>query len=723
MVKIALLIGVSDYEPGLTCLPASVRDVEAMRQVLQDPQLGGFASSDVTVLKNPERLEIEEAIYTLFKERHRDDLVLLYFSGHGIMDYKQNRLYLTARKTRLTAAGTLIPPTAVSANFVHECMSLSRSRRVVILDSCFSGSFAEGLIPKDASREIDIGAHLGSKDWAVLTSSTSREYSFEQQGHNLSVYTHYLIEGIRTGEADEDEDGFVGIYELHKYASSKIRDQQLKMNPEIYTFREGFNIRLCRVPPIAPHIRYRRELKRILEQDESCRVTPRTLRLLRSRVEGLSVVAAVAVEDEVLAAHWSPLMERQQRYEQVVADLLQHGYPLSTAAKLELQQAQEFLYLRDEDVEALQSEKIQEWQTSQLTPPEVPLAVPPVQTENLPTQELSQAPVMAVPSIEAPIPPVDPVVSVPGYPPPRRPWLQLPSLSLQHQRWLLTGAGVVVFGGGTFVINNWLRFQSEQADHQRLVKLQALNTDGKYSDCITQTSAMSSEFRFAQEVQSLLNGCRLSQAQALAKANNLKDAISLVSQIPSSAGNYAGAQTVLTQWSDNLMQQATKQYQAGEINRARDLLKVIPSDSAGGKKAQQAINKWQKELAMNEKYLKDAQDALNRKEWGEAQKLAQKVTNSITPQQQKAKNIINQAEENMPNSGSATRDSPEPEPSQSFSNSEPVPQRSDDGVPAQQHTSPAPSQRPSAQDAPAPNQPSTNQVLPPPTPAPLQPSG
>jgi hypothetical protein len=40
--KVALLIGVSHYEAGLPPLPAAPNDVEAMRRVLQDPNIGGL---------------------------------------------------------------------------------------------------------------------------------------------------------------------------------------------------------------------------------------------------------------------------------------------------------------------------------------------------------------------------------------------------------------------------------------------------------------------------------------------------------------------------------------------------------------------------------------------------------------------------------------------------------------------------------------------------------
>jgi hypothetical protein len=46
MAKVALLVGISEYEPGLNPLPSAVRDVEAVCEVLLHPEMGGFAASD-----------------------------------------------------------------------------------------------------------------------------------------------------------------------------------------------------------------------------------------------------------------------------------------------------------------------------------------------------------------------------------------------------------------------------------------------------------------------------------------------------------------------------------------------------------------------------------------------------------------------------------------------------------------------------------------------------
>jgi uncharacterized caspase-like protein len=180
MDKIALLIGVTDYGSGLNALPSAIKDVEAVKRVLQHPDMGGF--DEVKPLINPDPLTMQEAIQALFLDRcTKDDIVLLFFPGHGIKD-ERGKLYFATHITRKNSQGELVKATAVPASFVQEIMSDSRSKRqVVILDCCFSGAFAEGWSAKDDG-SVNIQAQLGGEGRAVLTSSTSTQYSFEQKG-------------------------------------------------------------------------------------------------------------------------------------------------------------------------------------------------------------------------------------------------------------------------------------------------------------------------------------------------------------------------------------------------------------------------------------------------------------------------------------------------------------------------------------------------------------
>lgn len=95
MVKVALLIGVSEYEPGLNPLPASVKDMQAIAKVLQHPEMGDFAETDIQKLENPDPQKMQEAMETLFSDRRKDDLVVLYFSFLDIANNFCFRLPLT----------------------------------------------------------------------------------------------------------------------------------------------------------------------------------------------------------------------------------------------------------------------------------------------------------------------------------------------------------------------------------------------------------------------------------------------------------------------------------------------------------------------------------------------------------------------------------------------------------------------------------------------------
>ncbi|EDN69807.1 protein of unknown function DUF323 [Beggiatoa sp. PS] len=217
-----------------------------MQRILDNPELGDF--DDIKVLENPtkEMMEIEiEKLFPSFKPKNLKDLLLFYFSGHGIRD-DEGKLYLAAHNTQKQYPRA----TAVASSFLHDLMDKCRSKRqVVILDCCFSAAFTQGLTAKDAGT-IDIKQLLGGEGRAILTSSTSTQYSFEQDNTELSIYTQYLIEGIETGAADQNQDGKFSVDELHQYARQKIDESFPQMKPEIYAIGEGYNIFLAKNPKI-----------------------------------------------------------------------------------------------------------------------------------------------------------------------------------------------------------------------------------------------------------------------------------------------------------------------------------------------------------------------------------------------------------------------------------------------------------------------------------------
>jgi hypothetical protein len=348
MAKVALLIGVGEYDGGLPSLPGTQTDLEAMQRVLQSPEVGGF--DVVERLSNPDLSQMQLAIETLFREdRNEDDLILLYFSGHGVRD-ENGTLYFATCATQKNRQGRIFTSTAVPASFIQTYMSQSRSKRqVLILDCCFSGAFANDMLAKQAADEaVDIKSQLGGEGRVVLTSSTATQVSYEEKG--ASIYTRYLVQGLETGAADRDGNGQITIDELHEYAREKVQEAAPTMQPEIYAVREGYKILIARAPQGDPKLTYRKELEERAKQKRG-RLSPIDQRALKFRWQelGLTSQEAEQIANEVLQpyqAFWAKLQE----FEAAIQETLKYDPQISAESLEDLQYLQRILKLRDEDI-------------------------------------------------------------------------------------------------------------------------------------------------------------------------------------------------------------------------------------------------------------------------------------------------------------------------------------------------------------------------------------
>ena len=358
MAKVALLIGVSEYEVGLNPLPAAVKDVVALERILKDSEMGDF--DEVKVLTNPEPQAMQYEVETLFSGRSKDDFVLLFFSGHGIKD-DSNNLYFATRITKKSAKGDLIRSTAVPARFVHEVMNNSRAKRqAIILDCCFSGAFDPSLFSKDDG-SVDLQGQLGSEGRVVLTSSSSTQYSFEQQGSDLSLYTRYLIEGIETGAGDRDEDGKVSVRELHEYATSKVQETAPNMTPKLITLKDmGFDLVLAKAKVTDPKLRYRRQVEKYSSRGAISSIGRTILDRLQTQLR-ISPIVAGEIEAEVLRP-FQERLDNLHRYLQAFEAAVKNEYPFSNYVQSELEDLLEILGLRREDIDSVEQEIITRFQ-------------------------------------------------------------------------------------------------------------------------------------------------------------------------------------------------------------------------------------------------------------------------------------------------------------------------------------------------------------------------
>jgi formylglycine-generating enzyme required for sulfatase activity len=243
--RLALIIANSDFaDPKLCRLNTPLQDAEALAEVLGDPAIGDFA---VTLLVDKDEREVRRKIARLYARRKKSDLLLLYYSGHGIRD-AHGDLYLATRDTEMDLVGA----TALDAAYVRTQIDKSGSqRKVVVLDCCHSGAFAKaGLGDSVGTEDAFAGSGFGR---VILTASDALELAWEGgewlgEGQS-SVFTHFLVEGLRTGAADLDGDGKIALDELYDYVYERILTSgHAKQTPHKWAQKVQGQIVIARAP-------------------------------------------------------------------------------------------------------------------------------------------------------------------------------------------------------------------------------------------------------------------------------------------------------------------------------------------------------------------------------------------------------------------------------------------------------------------------------------------
>ncbi len=194
----AVLIGVNKYR-DLPSLAYSGRDCALIRDVLVSKL--GVPPEDVIVITDdldypyavgpPTRKVIESQLRQFFGRADSDDLILFFFSGHGVShDGQAYLLPIDASSEKSYEEG-------ISGEQIRDLLSGCKAPyRLFIIDSCHSGGLAslhQGL----TSGNFEFDASV------TISSCSPQELSHEAKslGGGHGVFTYFLAEGL-SGQAD-----------------------------------------------------------------------------------------------------------------------------------------------------------------------------------------------------------------------------------------------------------------------------------------------------------------------------------------------------------------------------------------------------------------------------------------------------------------------------------------------------------------------------------------
>ena len=182
---------------------------------------------------------MRDALFVFLQQADWDDLVFIYYAGHGAPDpNRPDNLYLLPTDSDLDAsASTAFPMWDVKTALRRQ---IAAERVIVVADACHSAGTADGDVVGGAEGNAIAGgfAQLFSPSRRLMmTAADTNEFSLEDArwgGHG--VFTHFLLDGLK-GNGDANADGIVTFSEIFDYVSSSVVSAtEGRQNPQ----RSGF---------------------------------------------------------------------------------------------------------------------------------------------------------------------------------------------------------------------------------------------------------------------------------------------------------------------------------------------------------------------------------------------------------------------------------------------------------------------------------------------------
>lgn len=260
MGRYALLVGVGEAKSGrLPSLGAPRHDLAALETVLAAKDIGAFDTVLVLADEEVDFGSLRDRSHWLFEDRRPEDVVLFYYSGHGIKPYAGD-LHLALPGTDPKRIATAYP-----SSLLRDCLrDTGAGVKLVVLDCCHSGAFFDGAKALQPAPAVTPEAFpKDARGQFVLTACRDAEYAFDAphdagDGVRNSVFTRFLVEGLK-GEAARPGEPFITFDGLADYLGDAVPRADARMRPQRLALGDTRDVPLVRnrryAPPLPAPVR------------------------------------------------------------------------------------------------------------------------------------------------------------------------------------------------------------------------------------------------------------------------------------------------------------------------------------------------------------------------------------------------------------------------------------------------------------------------------------
>jgi uncharacterized caspase-like protein len=214
-----VLIGTSTYEDeNLPDLPAVGRDIEDLKVALTDPDYGLIPEDHCDVLEDEGDIRsIGRRLKSAASQA--EDLLLVYFAGHGLTAGRRHDLYLALRDTEWEEPEFNALEYDKLRNAV---LNSPAATKVIILDCCFSGRVFGDSLADPATELIGQVEVDGSY---VLASAHKDQVSLSLPDEAHTAFTGRLLQLFEEGVSGGPE--LLTIDEIYQHLRAKMKAEGL----------------------------------------------------------------------------------------------------------------------------------------------------------------------------------------------------------------------------------------------------------------------------------------------------------------------------------------------------------------------------------------------------------------------------------------------------------------------------------------------------------------
>ncbi len=253
----ALMIGVSDYKGEELDLRYAAKDaidlsnlVESIAKKLLNSDTNNhvfmynLSTDDSKQL--PEKKTIQKALEEIGKKASADDILMIFFAGHGNMEKESKQFYFLTADASMATANNAIADVGISTAELIEWIkpqNIKAQKRILIFDACNSGAAINDFVnignadqgyiaarSDDNIQQIKAIDKLNEKSGLfILSASASNQRAYEMGKYSQGLLTYSLLQAIKLQPDILDEGKYLDISRWFNAAEKTVSNETVKV--------------------------------------------------------------------------------------------------------------------------------------------------------------------------------------------------------------------------------------------------------------------------------------------------------------------------------------------------------------------------------------------------------------------------------------------------------------------------------------------------------------